>query len=182
MILKLNVSIFKKEVTIPLIALTCLLYSCSGTETADNKLENTPATQKETTGNTPADACSLITEEEAKAVLGSAVKKAVGTAIMCQYVDASDKISESGNVSIQLNYGEGSGYDNYIINSEKGFDVKAKTVTGVGDKAFFVAGQLIVLTGPHFITVIVGKNSSEEQVIAAEKTIAQKAIERLEAK
>ncbi len=178
MLLKLNCGIFKNLTAIAFIIVITLLYSCSGNEgKKDKQAENTTVTEK--TQATGTEACSLITEEEAKAILGVPVKKGMITESMCQYIDASDKISESGNVSIQLNYGAGSGYDKYISDAENGFNAKAKPVTGVGDKAIFIAGQLIVLKGQNFFTVIVGKNISEAQVIDAEKTIAQKAIERM---
>lgn len=179
MLLKLNPPIFKNQAAIAFIIATSLLYSCAENDSTENKSGDTQAIKKtEITGTAPGP-CSLITEEEAKSVLGGPVKKGMVTESMCQYVDASDKISESGNVSIQLNYGAGSEYDKYISDSESSFNAKAKPVSGVGDKAFFVAGQLIVLKGQNFFSVIVGKNISEEEVIAAEKSIALKAIERM---
>jgi hypothetical protein len=52
-------------------------------------------------------------------------------------------------------------------------------ISGVGDKAAFAAGQLIVASGKDFMVVIVGKNLPEKEHIAAERNIAQKAIERI---
>ena len=138
--------------------------------------------KEEATGNTPAEACSLITEEEAKAVLGSAVTKGMSTATMCQYLSASDEISKAGeSVSIELHPGAASEFDNYVSTIEKDLNVKTKPVTGIGDKAFFAEGQLIVSKGNDFMIVIVGKKMGEEEHIAIEKNIAQKAIDRLAA-
>jgi hypothetical protein len=177
MLLKLNQSVFRNAGAIAFITVGSLLFSCSGNDSAENKqAENTQVTEKKATGK---DACSLITEEEAKAVIGGPVKKAVGTESMCQYIDDSEELSKSANVSIQLEYGAGASYDSYITSTERNFGIKAKPVAGIGDKAFFAVGQLIVLKGPNFMMVAVGKDGTEEEILAAEKSVALKAIERL---
>ncbi|MDQ6756400.1 MAG: hypothetical protein M3004_05650 [Bacteroidota bacterium] len=182
MLIQLNLSIFTKRIATILLALLPLLFSCSGNEgNGTTSVENKKTTEtKDAQSNAPADACSLLTEEDAKAVLGNAITKGTSTVSMCQYLSASDKLSQAGeSVSIQLNYGAGSNFDTYITDTEKDLKVKTKPVAGVGDKAVFAGGQLIVLQGQNFMTVIVGKKLSEEEQIAAEKTIAQKAIGRL---
>ena len=179
----LNVSnqsrFFTKVLSFTLIS---FLYACSGNDGSGTRSgNNQEATAKEETKTTPAtEACSLLTEEEAKAVLGNAVTKGMSTTSMCQYVSASDELSKAGeNVSIQLHYGAGSEFDAYVSNTEKDLKVKTKPVDGIGDKAVFAEGQLMVLKGQDFMIVIVGKKMNEEEQINVEKTIAQKAIERL---
>ena len=159
-----------------------LLYACSGNDTTETKTGDKMETaqKEEATTKAPAEACSLLTEDEAKAVLGNAVTKGMSTATMCQYLSASDEMSKVGeSVSIQLHPGAASEFDSYIASTEKDLNVKTKPVTGIGDKAFFAEGQLIVSKGNDFMIVIVGKKMGEEQQIAAEKNIAQKAIDRL---
>jgi hypothetical protein len=180
MLAKLNF-VSKSLVIIIFSFFSFLLYSCSGNNSGSDKTNESSGTteKKEATGTT-ADACSLISEEEAKAILGNAVTKSVSTGDMCQYVSASDELQKAGeSVSIQLNLGAGEQFDTYVSNTGTQLNVKIKPVAGIGDKAVFAAGQLLVLKGKDFITVIVGKNMGEEEQIAAEKIIAQKAIERL---
>lgn len=157
--------------------------SCSGNDNAGSHKEDQIATHEtaKSSSATTKDACSLITEEEAKTILGGAVTKGMSTATMCQYLSASEEISKAGEtVSIQLQPGAASEFDSYIANFEKDLNVKTKPVAGIGDKAVFAEGQLIVSKGNDFMIVIVGRKMNEEEQIAAEKAIAQKAIERLQ--
>ena len=161
---------------------TTIFFACSGNDKASGKTEETTATteKKETTSSNVTDACSLITEDEAKAVLGNAVTKGMSTSSMCQYLSASEEISKAGeSVSIQLHPGAASEFDTYVSSAEKDLNVKTKPVTGIGDKAVFAEGQLIVSKGNDFIIVIVGKKMNEEEQIVAEKNIAQTACERM---
>lgn len=181
MLPKSNQRCFSKTFSIVLIALLPIIQACSGNDSDHKTGVNLPTTQKkEGATSSVTDACSLITEEEAKAVIGGPVKKVMSTPTMCQYLSASDELSKAGeSVSIQIEPGAASGFDAYISSAEKNLNVKSKRVSGVGDKAAFAAGQFIVSKGDDFIIVIVGKNMIEEELIAAEKEIAQKAIERL---
>ena len=184
MLYKLHSNFFK-EVFAATLTVIIVLQSCSGNDSAATKKEDGTVTteNQETTANVTRDACSLITEEEAKAVLGGAVTKGMSTATMCQYLSASEEISKAGeSVSIQLQPGAASEFDNYIASTEKDLNVKIKPVAGIGDKAVFAEGQLIVSKGNDFMIVIVGRKMNEEEQIAAEKTIAQKAIDRLAGK
>ena len=185
MILKSTKKSFNGFAAIVLLALLSVLYGCSGNDnsTATTETKEQAAKASETTTNAPSDACTLLTEEEAKLLLGNAVTKGMSTATMCQYISASDELSKAGeSVSIQMQYGAGSEFDAYVSNTEKDLNVKIKPVSGIGDKAVFAEGQLIVLKGKDFMIIIVGKKMNEEEQIAAEKAIAQKAIERLPAK
>jgi hypothetical protein len=159
------------------------LSACSGNDSKSEKTEESTSAapdNKEETTTRATDACFLITEEEAKAILGNAIQKGMSTATMCQYISGSEELSKAGeSVSIQLYPNAADQYDAYLASAEKDLNAKPKTVSGVGDKAAFAAGQLIVASGKDFMVVIVGKNLPEEEHIAAEKTIAQKAIERM---
>lgn len=166
-----------------LVAITSLL-SCSGNDDSKVKTEESTTEEKTNAPNSTVatDACSLITEEEAKAILGT-VKKGMSTATMCQYISGSEELSKAGeSVSIQLHPGAASEFDSYVSSAEKDLNVKTKPVSGIGDKAVFAEGQLIVSKGKDFMIVIVGKKMPEEEQIAAEKNIAQKAIDRLASK
>ncbi len=162
--------------------MSVFFQSCSGNDSAESQKEN-KVTAKELTENNSTsvkEACSLITEDEAKTILGGAVTKAMSTATMCQYLSSSEEISKAGEtVSIQLQPGGASEFDSYVANIEKDLGVKTKPVAGVGDKAVFAEGSLIVAEGKDFMIVIVGRKMNEEQQIATEKNLAQKAIERL---
>lgn len=171
-----------------IIAFSVLIFlsACSGNDSKSTKTEEANSSASENTevkAATTTDACSLITEEEVKAILGNAIQKGMSTATMCQYISGSEELSKAGeSVSIQLHPGAASEFDNYVSSAEKDLNVKTKPVTGIGDKAVFAEGQLIVSKGNDFMVVIVGKKMSEEEQIAAEKNIAQKAIERMASK
>jgi hypothetical protein len=181
MLLKLNFSSLKNLMTKTLVVLVTLLYACSGNgNTSNKKTENSATAEKKATSGNTVDACSLITEDEAKTLLSSAVTKNMSTGTMCQYVSASDELSKTGeSVSIQLFPGAASEFDNYVSNTEKDLNVKPIPVTGIGDKAFFAGGMLMIAKDNDFIVVILGKNMKEAEQIAAEKAIAQKAFERM---
>lgn len=73
-----------------------VFYSCpDNTNAGNSKGETVSATETaESSGATAAkDACSLISEEEGKVVLESAVTKGMSTATMCQYLSASEEIN-----------------------------------------------------------------------------------------
>ena len=181
MLSKSNLGNLKTILVIALIALNSLLYSCSGNDNGAKTNENIEATEKkESVTNTVKDVCFLITEEEAKEILGGTVKPGMITTTMCQYISGSDELSKAGeSVSLQLYPGAADGIDSYIASTERNLNVKPKLISDVGDKAAFAAGQFIVSKGKDFMVIIVGKNMAEEELIAVEKTIAQKAIIRL---
>lgn len=175
---------FGKSHLMPALFFVLFQCACSGNEAKDGTASEGTKSPKtaETRSSRPADACSLLTEEEAKNALGGPVTKGMSTESMCQYLSASDELSKAGeSVSIQVNYGAASEFDNYVAATEKDLNLKTRAIPGIGDKAVFAEGQLIVSKGQNFMTVIVGKRMSEEEQIAAEKAIAQKAIERLAA-
>lgn len=163
------------------LVLTISVIACSGNEKQGSDSENDIQTSKqEHSSGMPADACALLTEDEAKAILGGAVTKGINTNTMCQYLSSADELSRAGeSVSIELHPGAASEFDTYINNIEKDLKVKTTPVAGVGDKAVFAEGQLVVAKGNDFMIVIVGKKMGEEEQIAVEKSIAQHAIERL---
>ena len=182
MILKPNITTASNGIIVLLFIALTVFVSCSGNDSSEKKTEEPPASASTTENTTiaTADACTLITEEEAKAILGNAIQKGMSTATMCQYISGSEELSKAGeSVSIQLYPNAADQYDAYLASSEKDLNAKPKPVAGVGDKAAFAAGQLIVASGKDFMVVIVGKNLPEEEHIAAEKNIAQKAIERM---
>jgi hypothetical protein len=182
MIMKVNSIKAINAVIVLIIIAFILLVSCSGNNNNSTKTEEVSTSDSATDSTTAAaiDACSLITEEEVKAILGNTIQKGMGTATMCQYISGSEELNKAGeSVSIQLYLGAADQFDAYLASAEKDLNAKPKSVSGVGDKAAFAAGQLIVASDRNFIVVIVGKNLPEEEQVAAEKIIAQKAIERM---
>ena len=173
---------FLKTILKATLIVSLFLQSCSGNDSAERQTTETAATNEtaNSSSTNTIEACSLITEEEAKTILGAPVTKGMNAATMCQYVSASDELSKAGeSVSIQLQPGAASEFENYVASMEKDLGVKTKPVTGVGDKAVFAEGQLLVSTGKDFIIVVIGRKMNEDEQITAEKNLALKAIERL---
>lgn len=131
------------------------------------------------------DPCTLLTKEDAEAVLGASLRKVtpqgLSTADTCQYLrEKSDNLAQRGeSVTLQVHFGGGKLFDSYIKEGEESFETKAQQVEGLGDKAVFNSDQLIVLNKNDFFVVTIGKRMSDAEKLAATTTLARKVVARL---
>jgi len=131
------------------------------------------------------DPCTLLTKEDAEAALGASVKKVtpqgLSTADTCQYLrETGDNLAQRGeSVTLQVHFGSGELFDSYGKEAEESFETKAQAVEGIGDKAVFDAGQLIVLNKNNFFIVTIGRRMSDAEKIKTSKALATKVIARL---
>ena len=131
------------------------------------------------------DPCTLLTKEDAEAVLGANVKKGksegLSQAAMCQYLrEKAETMAQAGeSVTLQFHFSAGSSFDSYVKNAEAAFKTKAQTVTGVGDKAVFNGDQFIVRYKDDFFIILIGKKMNDAERIEAAKALAQRVIDRL---
>ncbi len=170
-----------------LIAALSFLTACAGASQAIKSNTNTrsPADAKKNLAKGGVDPCTLLTKEDAEAVLGANVKKGksegLSQAAMCQYLrEKAETMAQAGeSVSLQFHFGAGSSFDSYVKNAEAAFKTKAQTVTGVGDKAVFNSDQFIVRYKDDFFIILIGKKMDDGERIEAAKALAQRVIDRL---
>jgi hypothetical protein len=150
--------------------LVCLSASCSGGASVGAGCETTAP---------HLDPCSLVTPEEASAILGAEVKpsrpEGLGSGTACQYVSPSAE-----NVTLEVHYGTGREFDSYVRTAEESFRSRASAVPGVGEKAVFNAEQLIVKQGDDFFILTIGRRIDDHQRIAIATELAQRIVPRLQ--
>jgi hypothetical protein len=148
--------------------LVCVSFGCSS--------EN--AAKSAAGGASRPDPCTLVTADEAEAILGVAVKpsklQGMSSAAGCQYIAPSAE-----SVTIQVHYGLGADYDNYVKTAEESFSSKAQPVPGVGEKAVFNAEQLIVKHHDDFFILTIGTHIDDQQRLPLAINLAQQVVTRL---
>lgn len=170
-----------------LIAALLFLTACAGASQAIRSNTNTRSTAdaKKNLAKGAADPCTLLTKEDAEAVLGANVEQGksqgLSTAATCQYLrEKAETMAQAGeSVTLQFHFGGGGSFDSYVKNAEAAFKTKAQTVTGVGDKAVFNGDQFIVRYKDDFFIILIGKKMDDAERIEAAKALAQRVIDRL---
>ena len=148
--------------------------------------EQSPSSETKETKSQPGgeaqsvSACSLLTESDAKTILGNAVQPGIQTESMCQYVSAAEELSKTGeNVSVTLHKNAGSDFDKYVTDTETSTGIKPEPIQGIGQKAAWADGSLIVQQSADLLVIIVGKKMDKEAHIAAARTLAATIISRM---
>lgn len=141
-----------------------LLAACGGDgdEESTGTPSGTRAAAEETATAAPQasggelDPCELLTTEEAEASLGVSFgepeRQTVGPFETCIYAD------ESGNyVQVQVSDSvyTGSSFDDAMQGAAEQLDIEAEPVSGLGDKAYLLAGVLWVQKGDVSLNVLV---------------------------
>jgi len=187
--------------TITLLALLGSVACNQSNKTASNSSSSTPsATSTTSSANASSsgelDACKLVTKAEAEEVLGEKVKDAEsGPASMrggsiCMY-ESPDSMS-ARHVTVRVEspnfdwnrYKEDKRVEGEKMQPKRGY---IRPVAGLGKEAYFARHVLHVLTDHGILTVIVFKDTAdaiageqtETKAEAAEKALAQKAVERM---
>jgi hypothetical protein len=184
-----------------------LLAACGG----DDDEEGTPSTEETRTpaatasaGETqtpeetaqPAagelDPCALLTKADADAIVGASLsepeRQTVGPFETCIYSD------DAGNyVQVQVSsdvYTESS-FDDAMQAAAEELDIEAKSVSGLGDKAYWLSGVLWIQKGDVSLNVLVetpelfelrlqeDTEAEEQAALALATDLAEKALGRL---
>ena len=96
----------------------------------------------------------LLTPVEAKEILGTPVKRAPDTpGVTLQYLEDTERLM-SESLSIQIHYGSGARFTKYVQELKTDLNLDPKPVEGIGTKAFYVEGQLVIRHGRHFSVVM----------------------------
>ena len=164
-----------------------VLAGCAGDDTAD-----TAATDVDARAEAPAaaaapagptrDACTLVTREEVSAATGvdaEGESSSSGSATVCTWQDA------QGRSAILQVYGNPNEYERSRATFEDFYDAAADDVSGVGERAFYIAGKQAVFSvgtlsaaeGGTAITVQVMSPTSEdlrEPASALARTVLEK--------
>ena len=171
----------------PLTALLCLT-ACKSSSTAAATSSTSPSSQASTPAGAPsvatASSCTVITKAEAAAALGQAVtgphigKATVESGRACVYYGpdvppgTSPNIPVGDTVRVVLVTGPNAlkFFDNYRSK------VRAKTISGLGDKAFYDGyASISVLKGDEYVRIAVGIANN----LAVEKKLAADALTRM---
>jgi hypothetical protein len=162
------------------ISLVAILSSCSDNTNSNNSTASDSSKTKTETQAPTATACQLLKMEDAEAILGNKVSQGMSTESMCQYLSTAEELAHAGeSVSLTFQKGAASEFDNYVAKTAQDMNVKTEPVTGIGDKAAWTDGSLIVAKGSDLLVVMVGKKMQKEQHIDAAKSLTQKIISRM---
>ena len=174
-----NRILFSRLRSVACISVICLLASCADDtpKPAATSTEPTSVEQKETQGK---DACSLLTQADAKAILEIEVKPGMQTSSMCQYLSTSEELSKAGeSVSLEVHKNAGSEFDKYVSDMASSTGVISQPVSGVGQKAAWAEGALVVQQGNDLLLLIIGKKLEKETHLAVAKSLANSVISRM---
>jgi len=152
------------------------LLSCSDKVQADNKQDESkePASAASTV-----TACNLLKAEDAEMVLGPDVKPGMQTATMCQYLSGSEELMKSAeNLSLTIHQNAGSEFEKYSADTEASTNVKIESVEGLGQKAAWAEGTLIVKSGADLLVFIVGIRADKARHLQLAKAVASRVIAR----
>ncbi|HEY0677747.1 MAG TPA: hypothetical protein VGD17_05655 [Chitinophagaceae bacterium] len=154
------------------------LISCGSNENPATGTESTTTQQNAVSKTT--NACDLLTESDARNVLGNAITPGMQTETMCQYVSAAEELSKTGeNVSLTLHRNSASEYDKYLADTETSTGIKPEPVSGIGQKAAWADGSLIVQHGNDLLIIIVGQKLDKEKHISVARSLATVIISRM---
>ena len=156
-----------------------LLASCNNQESKETAASKDSSARQELPA-TASDACKLLTEEDARSILGDKLKPGMHTATMCQYISDAEELSRAGeSVSVTIHQNAASEFAKYIADTESGTGTKTETVSGIGKNAAWADGSLIVEQGNDLLVILVGKRLPKEEHIALAKSLANTIISRL---
>ena len=96
----------------------------------------------------------LLSPAEAASILGTPVKRAPETpGVTIQYLENTERLMTEA-LSIQIHYGSGAEFTRYVRALKTDLDLDPKPVEGIGTKAFYVEGQLVIQHGRQFSVVL----------------------------
>jgi hypothetical protein len=121
----------------------------------------------------------LLTPAEAKEILGTPVKRAPDTpGVTLQYLEDTERLM-SESLSIQIHYGSGAGFARYVQELKKDLNLDPKPVEGIGTKAFYVEGQLVIRHGRHFSVVLFFSKRPDDERLKVLTDVAKTFLPRV---
>jgi len=129
------------------------------------------------------DPWKLLTQAEAEAILGKPVKRApestgLSGAVMIQYLEDSERLMTE-SLSVQIHYGKGVEFARYVKALKTDLDLTPKPIAGIGAKAFYTEGQLVIQHGRHFSVVMFFSNRPDGERLKVLTEVAMTFLPRL---
>ena len=123
----------------------------------------------------------LLTPAEAEKILGNPVKRApeaeaIGVTI--QYLEDTERLM-SESISLQLHYGSAAGFTRYVKQMQTELGLTPKPITGIGTKAFYAEGQLVIQHGRHFSVVMFFSNRPDGERLKVLTDVAKILLPRV---
>ncbi len=141
----------------------------SGCGGGDDKSSSTSFPKIATTAFTgdPNKACTLVTQSEVEAAIGSPVKPGAGAqGVVCRFEVAS---KPSSFVLIEANE---SSQASQIYDLKASSVERAENLAGVGERAFVAGDRAVILRGSRLVTLTVSTGQPQAAVTAALKKLA----------
>ena len=123
----------------------------------------------------------LLSPAEAATILGKPVKRALeaeAIGVTIQYLEDTERLM-SESVSLQLHYGTAAGFTRYVKQMQTLLGLTPKPVTGIGTKAFYAEGQLVIQHGRHFSVVMFFSNRPDEERLKVLTEVAKTFLPRV---
>jgi hypothetical protein len=121
----------------------------------------------------------LLTKAEAETILGTPVKRAPDTpGVTLQYLEDTERLMSEA-LSIQIHYGSGARFAKYVQELKTDLNLDPKTVEGIGTKAYYVEGQLVIRHGRHFSVVLFFSKRPDEERLKVLTEVAKKFLPRV---
>lgn len=123
----------------------------------------------------------LLTPAEAQAILGTPVKRAreaEATGVTLQYLEDTERLM-SESLSIQIHYGSGAEFARYVKQLKTDLNLDPKPVEGIGTKALYTEGQLVIQHGRHFSVVLFFSKRPDDERLKVLTEVAKKFLPRV---
>jgi len=123
----------------------------------------------------------LLSPAEAATILGKPVKRALeaeAIGVTIQYLEDTERLM-SESLSIQLHYGSGAGFTRYITSMQTELALTPRPIAGIGTKAFYAEGQLVIQHGRHFSVVMFFSNRPDEERLKVSMDVAKTFLPRV---
>ena len=125
------------------------------------------------------DPAKLLSQAEAETILGKPVKRAPETpGVTIQYLEDSERLMTEA-LSIQVQYGSAAEFNRYVKAMKTDLGLTPKPVAGIGTKAFYAEGHLVIQHGRHFSIVMFFSNRPDEERLKVASDVAKKFLPRV---
>ena len=144
-----------------------VLAACGGGDDEESSTTSFPKIATTAFTGDPNKACTLATQSEVEAAIGTPVKPGAGAqGVVCRFEVVS---KASSFVLIESNESPQAGqiYDLKASSAER-----TENLTGVGERAFVAGDQAVILRGSRLVTLTVSTGQPQAAVTAALKKLA----------
>ena len=121
----------------------------------------------------------LLSPAEAASILGKPVKRAPDTpGVTIQYLEDTERLMSEA-LSIEIHYGSGAEFTRYVNSMKTDLGLTPKPIAGIGTKAVYVEGQLVIQHGRHFSVVLFFSKRPEEERLKVLTEVANTFLSRV---